>query len=463
MQPNVLEQRSDEAPVSLSADPRWLLAKRIARSTVLGRSTQLSRLLLYVCRMAISGRASEISEQRVGIDVFRRAPNYDPGVDGIVRSHATRLRQRLEAYFQSEGSDETTILEIPRGGYVPVFVPREPLATDDNAEQMPQATPPAAPTQNIESAPQSNTLQHERSRHSASFLWPLLAGFALALVLVAALIGADVLLLPQHPSAQTGQSQIEQHFWATLFPENGKTFIVPGDSGLVLYETAIRSEITLSDYIAGSYRDLKNMPDVHGGADKQYVNGLSNRRYTSIVDLRLAAQLARLPQWRPERNSIVFARDLTPAEAQNNNLILIGSMQANPWAALIEPEMNFVLVPNGKDGFNFLNRNPHPGELPLYIPSQAQGAQGASTVYGDVVYLPNPSGQGKVLLLSGLWMAGTQAAGNFVLNGPLLSQWLASVARPDGSIPSFELLINATSIQGSATKFSILASRVYGK
>jgi hypothetical protein len=120
LQDSTAQKRSEDASAQ---DERWLLAKRIARSSTFTRSDRLSKLLLYVCRMHIAGRDEEIKEQRIGIDVFRRTPSFDSGSDSIVRPHATRLRQRLELYFTTEGSSETLRIEVPRGGYTPRFFP----------------------------------------------------------------------------------------------------------------------------------------------------------------------------------------------------------------------------------------------------------------------------------------------------------------------------------------------------
>jgi len=94
-------------------DERWALAKRVAQSAAFARSDRLSKLLLYVCKMHLAGRDEEINKQRIGIDVFRRSPSFDSGSDSIVRSHATRLRQRLEVYFDGEGTAEILRVEIP--------------------------------------------------------------------------------------------------------------------------------------------------------------------------------------------------------------------------------------------------------------------------------------------------------------------------------------------------------------
>jgi hypothetical protein len=69
---------------------------------------------MHLCELALDGRSDEINEQSIGEALFERAPNYDPSIDGIVRSHASRLRQRLEQYFSEEGAHETVRLSIPR-------------------------------------------------------------------------------------------------------------------------------------------------------------------------------------------------------------------------------------------------------------------------------------------------------------------------------------------------------------
>src|SRR3984957_12176720 len=121
------------------------LLRRILVSPTFARSERLCALLTYVCDMTFKGREAEINEQLIGHAVFGRSENYDSSVDGIVRTQASRLRQRLELYFNEEGLDEPVRIVIPRGGYVPVFEPRSaraaPLLTpivvaDEAADQV---------------------------------------------------------------------------------------------------------------------------------------------------------------------------------------------------------------------------------------------------------------------------------------------------------------------------------------
>src|SRR5271156_2376955 len=135
-----LEMNSD-----LADDPRWELVERIVASPSFIKSPRLCSFLMYICELSLRGRADEINELNIGEALFDRAPNYDPSMDGIVRSHASRLRQRLDQYFSEEGAQEPIRLLIPKGGYMPVFEPRTLSSPHPEPIPFPRAADPAAP------------------------------------------------------------------------------------------------------------------------------------------------------------------------------------------------------------------------------------------------------------------------------------------------------------------------------
>src|ERR1700687_6167191 len=121
-----------------AGDPRWELAQRVASSTSFKKSPRLRQFLLFVAERSVSGHADDISEYEIGWKVFERGPNYNPVDDSIVRSAARQLRAKVKEYFETEGIGESLILEIPKGGYAPVFTEREHMAA-------PVILPPVAP------------------------------------------------------------------------------------------------------------------------------------------------------------------------------------------------------------------------------------------------------------------------------------------------------------------------------
>ena len=82
---------------------------------------QLSRLLQHLVENALTGELREVKEYSLGVELFDRGASFDPRLDNIVRAHARRLRQRLEAYFDGPGRVDPVIIEIPKGHYLAVF------------------------------------------------------------------------------------------------------------------------------------------------------------------------------------------------------------------------------------------------------------------------------------------------------------------------------------------------------
>jgi hypothetical protein len=57
----------------------------------------------------------------IGVTVFERGETFNPGTDPIVRVQARRLRSKLSLYYETDGRADTVRIELPCGGYVPVF------------------------------------------------------------------------------------------------------------------------------------------------------------------------------------------------------------------------------------------------------------------------------------------------------------------------------------------------------
>src|SRR5436189_1068805 len=96
--------------------------EKILSSQSFGNGTQASRLLRFVVERTLEGRADEIKESVLGVEVFGR-PSFDPRTDPIARVEASRLRQRLASYYQSEGRQDAVRIILPKGSYVPIFEP----------------------------------------------------------------------------------------------------------------------------------------------------------------------------------------------------------------------------------------------------------------------------------------------------------------------------------------------------
>src|SRR5215469_6429669 len=100
---------------------------KILASELFARSSRQSRFLRFTVEETLAGRGCTLKECVVGVEVFDRRDAFDPRSDPIVRIAAIRLRAKLKAYYETEGREDSVIIEFPRG-YMPVFRWRqEPL------------------------------------------------------------------------------------------------------------------------------------------------------------------------------------------------------------------------------------------------------------------------------------------------------------------------------------------------
>jgi hypothetical protein len=121
------------------------LVDRIAASQEFRRAKRLRAFLVYVVDRHLAGEPNEINETLIGHRVFGRPAGYNSGDDSIVRTEARNLRLRLERYFAGEGASEATVMEIPRGGYVPLFRHR-PVAQPSVPDSVPVSRTPESMT-----------------------------------------------------------------------------------------------------------------------------------------------------------------------------------------------------------------------------------------------------------------------------------------------------------------------------
>lgn len=84
----------------------------------------LCRFLSYIISEKLAGRENDIKAFSIGVDVFNRDEDFDPGQDTLVRINAGRLRRMLDLYYSNTGKNDPLRIVIPKGGYVPKLISR---------------------------------------------------------------------------------------------------------------------------------------------------------------------------------------------------------------------------------------------------------------------------------------------------------------------------------------------------
>lgn len=169
------------------------------------------------------------------------------------------------------------------------------------------------------------------------------------------------------------------------------------------------------------------------------------------------------------RLNLQYARNISIRDLRNTNAVLIGSRRSNPWVELFEARMNFILTRDPQSGAPvFRNRSPQarepatfamPGMFDVDVSEQRE-----VDAYALVAMVPNLSGQGAVLLVEGLTMEGTEAAGETVTNPEWLGALLRHIGHKAGApVRPFEALLKLTSVPGGYANSQVIAFRYPGK
>lgn len=422
----------------------WALLERIAASSHLKRAARLQELLFYIGKRSLKDGSETVHEQEIGVYVFRRPGGYDTSADNIVRTNVSDLRKRLEAYFDSEGSDEILIVEIPRGSYIPVFKNRPPeprIAAD--------IQPPAAV-----SIPTLPEMAHELPRASRNQPWisAVLVAAGVVIVTLAVVCGyfwkqyealnRSLYTWKYDPSVA--------EFWNNILDANYDTDVVLADASFGLLQDISKESFPFDDYLNRSYfsqlQSQNLSPEMH-----TVVARIVRWNVGSQDEFKFAHRILSLDPL-GKRIHLYNARDYMPDLSQRDNVILVGGRISNPWDDLFEGRMNFTARFDNNGSIVVVNRAPVSGEQPTYT-------QMNSLQYCVIGYFPNLHHNGIVLLIEGTGAEATEAAGDFLLSDNQLSSFKKTLHVD--KLPYFEALLKVSYVQGTPLNSTVEAYRTY--
>ena len=116
---------------------------RLLESPLFRNSKRYPALLRHVVEASLDGRAADLKERLLGVQVFGRPADYDTNVDPVVRTSAAEIRKRIAQYYLEAAHESELRIDLPLGSYVPEFHwPARPVPRA--AEPGPAVAVPAA-------------------------------------------------------------------------------------------------------------------------------------------------------------------------------------------------------------------------------------------------------------------------------------------------------------------------------
>jgi len=423
-----------EAPASASPeqDERIQLIERIISTAPFQKSQRFRALLRYLTDRSLYGTPADFTETKIGIRVFERPADYSTVEDSTVRVHVRQLRLKLHEYFDSDGRNEPLIVEIPKGGFVPVFRPATQRTFDIS-------TPPTTPAQ-------------ASSRWRSALLPLLTLGCTLLAVLCVTLAYRLHAVQP-----------IKGSDWPlnAVFSPQAVTPIIVGDANLGISDMLAGKQSTLAQYLDDSSPTLSVPSSDPSGRIAQMLRYVKTSNLTSYADAYVVSTLSSLAAEQKSHVEVRLAREMHLRDFEDGNYVLLGSSASDPWVSLFENRLNFQLTQDPVTRRTvWLNKHPQPGEQASYQGLESTGSSGEE--YADIALLPSQNGRGNVLIIQGMQQEGTEAAGRFLddtSSRETLRNLLHSKGAPNDS-PYFEVLLKSSTVAGAPTIATIVSVRI---
>ena len=428
-----------------SVEERRALIERIAASAHFGRSARLRDFLLYVGGQSLKEGCPEIHEQEIGAKVFGRPSSYDRSQDNIVRVNATELRKRIDLYFATEGIQEPLVVEIPRGGYKPVFHWRAV-----EIESLADISQPILLPHSIRSSDLEATVPQPPNRR-VHLWWAMVS---LILAVACGLLWQQNRAMHKELSPSEGKPAVAA-FWAGFLSSHQQTDVVLPDDSVSVIQDVIHHPISLEDYLSHDY--MRQIQSLDISADRKAdLDQIHAHNLITFGGVRAAQQmLAQIPA--SSAPHLTLSRYYTADAMKRNNVILVGGKKANPWVHLFDDQMNFITDYDHEHVHAFVgNLHPKPGEQAIYTnlvnPNALVG-------YSVVAYLPNPSKTGNAIILAGTDSDATAAAAEFLTSEDQLER-LRNTLHVQ-KFPYFEVLLKTYRLSGTSFNAEPVAYRTY--
>jgi hypothetical protein len=361
-------------PPADGTDPVPAALGQVLASKTFEKTPALRALLEYLWRQ----RDTAVSEYAIATEALGRSAAFDPRIDATVRVQISRLRQRLEKFYEEEGRNCPERLTIPLGSHrieseVCPIAPQQDLAPATVVFSPPFPVVPAA-------------LPKWRR-------WlPALAGALLVLCLIQA-----AMLFVRRPPVPAKVSPAPGWLWKRFFANNRRSrIILPTPVFFSFKRSGENPDATVM------FRDTEVNEFSQGASSSAYRamhrdlgEPTLSESYTVTSDTFASVELVRYLDHVGLGTSITSSADAPLEALDSENVIALGT-----WGTLspLKPYLQQMSFELSRHENYVVNRRPTPGEPPRI--SGFTESQERSVWPGIIAFLPGSSANTRLLILA---------------------------------------------------------------
>jgi hypothetical protein len=378
--------------------------ERILGNPLFTHSKRYPLLLRWVVERALEGRAAQLKERTLGVEVFGRHPDYDTNTDPVVRITAGEIRKRIALYYHEPGRENEFRIDLPCGSYVPEF--HRPLQADRRVVSSVEVLP----------KPEPLTLSRKatvKPAYLGALALPLLAWLAIWLF----------------------STNSVDRFWRPFLDSPGSTLLCIGGKGIA-----------------------QEMPDVPPSDLTITATDEIRREYVAFADATTLTRLAGLFETRGKPYAMRIGAATTFADLRNGPVVLIGGFN-NGWTMRLLEQLRFHLGRDPVTKVEWIEDRQNPSNRDWLVNSNTPYLK-LTEDYAIITRFLDPATERMVVVAAGVLQYGTIAAGEFLTNSKYLDD-LARQAPSNWQRKNMQVVISTKVINGHSGPPSILTTHYW--
>lgn len=424
--------------------------QRILRSATFRNATMLQQLLQFLAAKAFEHGSESLKEYTIGVEALSRPQDFDPKTDTIVRVQIHRLRQKLKEYYDSDGSRDPILIDIPKGHYLPSF---EAFAVPDPGVDRPAGPHPGAPLLDAHVSVAASFLGNGHAAKAASatqapsqpLRLPQIGRILLVAAAAAAVFAAGFWIGNLRHRAERDAAAAEslaarqadpvRAFWTSLLGNDTAPVIAYPDAVFLLDDSN-----DLFRFRRGASDDRGALVDPH--VAQQFASNPAlvaragqlyyENAYFGSGDAQGLAILTNLFGQMGIRPTIKPSREITPDDLKQHNVIMLGSSFQNFAVAQLSNSGDFSFRnPDTRleewRGL-IVNAHPRPNEAATYHTERDPVTQVLKTDYSLITIQPGVVPGRYIATLGGLDTTGTEGAVLYATSRPGVEELTRTLA-----------------------------------
>lgn len=415
---------------------------RMLASNHFKQSRRYPALLRFIVEETLQGRGDLLKERVLGIEVFKRDASYDTATDPVVRVTIAEVRKRIAQYYHGEAHDGELRIELPAGHYIAEFLPSKNTTRNDLLEDRggkPSLVPEVISTPTGESEPfsvtipapaiivtqisepSSSTLPWSRNAWRTAALWWLLA--------VCLVFAGRAAYRWRHPSAL-------EELWSPLLLSGKQVlFCLPTEVGR--HHGALT---TPADVSANDFGNTGNRP---------VLTFLDHETYGENVvfsDALATVKIANLLALHPREFRIKLNVGTTLDDLRQGPAVLIGGLD-NQWTLQAIAHLPLRFAGSDDEGY-WISDAREPGNHAWFLNLRQEYTK-VTRDYALIARVHGPVTGQPQIVVAGIGMSGTMAAGEFVVDDQQIEELRRRIG-PGLRDRDFEAVLSTDVVNGVA-------------